>query len=76
MERAGKLKRAVNLSTYFKIKAVLIEIDQFGKSRFLKFLCESKLNIPTRDCSNVEDEDLDELIVNVIKNNLHEETGV
>ena len=63
-------------SRFYKIKAVLNDISDFGKHKFLKNLSESKLKIKVRDCTQLEDEEVDSLIEELVDTNLDPETGV
>ena len=76
LEKAGTLSNQVKQSRYYKIKAILGDIADFGEERFMKMFKESKLKIPRKDCSEVEDDALEAMINDVINANLHHETGL
>ena len=63
-------------SRFFKTKVVLNEIRNFGTKKFLKLFQDSKVIIPTRNCTELKDEEIEKLIIEVIKKNLHPETGI
>ena len=76
LDKVGKLKEAVAQNLYFQIKAVLSTISNFGEKRFLrKFRC-SEVKVPTKDCSKLKDEEVEDLISNVLTTNLQSETGI
>ena len=61
---------------YYKIKSAIEEIIEFGASKFFKLLSESELKIPVKDCSEVEESELNNLLRDVVDTNLHHETGL
>ena len=76
LERTGKLKKILDLPRYYKTKAILSDVNKFGRERFFKLLRESKIQIPERDCSNIKVEELDKLLSEVLVKNTDNETGV
>ena len=65
------MKDEVKRDLYYQIKAVLSSISKFGEADFLRNLRESKLKIPRKDCSELKDNEIEELITNIIRTNLH-----
>ena len=53
-----------------------MDINQFGEKRFLRNLRTSKLKIPKKDCTDLKNEEVDELVENLMNLNNHPETGV
>jgi len=76
LDKLGKLESQYSRSRYFKIKSVMEDVSEFGKARFLQLLANYKLMIPVKDCAEVKDEELDEMLMEVVTRNIHPETGL
>ena len=76
MDKAGKLKDEVSRHVYFQIKAVLCSISKFGEKRFLRKLRGSKVKIVRKDCAELEDDKIEDLIRKVINTNLDPDSGI
>ena len=76
LDKNGSMKKSGELSRHYKIKAVLTDIKNFGKTRFFRLFREGKIAIPVRDCSKVKDEDLDNMLDEVLRVNFDEDAGI
>ena len=76
LDKEGKLKEEVNQHLYFQIKAVLSTISKFGEKRFLKKFRCSEIKVPRKNCSELKNEEVEDLISNVITTNMQSETGI
>ena len=53
--------------------AMSVSREALGNFRLFR---EGKIAIPVRDCSKVEDEDLDNMLAEVLRVNFDEDTGI
>ena len=76
LDASEVLETQIKRSRFFKVKAVLDDIYEFGGENFLKLLKESKIKIPNKSCVEVKEEELDTMIAEVITVNLHPQTRI
>ena len=76
MEKKGELEGKLPNSMYYPVKAVITEIMEIGVKKFISNFRNIKVVIPPRDGMTIKDDEIDTLLDEVLRINLHDKTGI